>query len=643
MKQFNIVLCAVFIILVVFGGLLTAPFLWDDEGFIVANNFVGNIKNVVYLFDRNYFTIFGELSYRPVVTLFHMLGAMFFLKNPANHRLMSLFFHCLNIYLVYRIINRNLSTDKRKYIVFLVPILFGLFPLHTETLAVVSYRADILMTFFLLIALQMHLAGGRRYFITMGMFTLALFAKETALIFLPVVMVLDYIRPVKRESGLLIRYTGIVLVYVFYIYVRFFLMENPEPVNVDSYFVSDIQMILRPFITVFAGLGLILIPFWVKLDYNAYEVLVPVVLFGVVFLLFMLPFHKRIVADKILRTTSFLTIVSLVTVMNFYPLENIFASRYLYLPSIGVSLFLVQFIVMVFRKEKICIIVLLGLVLFMSCSALAIQGHFLSRTAFAEKMVSDSTKNYKGYNYLGTIKHEEGDIGLAKSYYQQALLINPYYYESCYNLASVFVSENKLGEAITLCNRLMLLNSFRSDGYRLMGNIMLQQGGEEKAMSFYRKALKINKYDLESRNNIGTIYESKNRLDKAARQYMMVLKINPKYDLAWANLGNIGIKREDYPSAEECYLKALSIVSDNNKTWYNLGNAYFHQKKLMKAERAYKQSLILNPFSAEALYNLAALYAARGEKEKAVQMLNLYVQLQPNDKEALQYLKMMIK
>ncbi len=641
MKQFNIVLCAVFIILVVFGGLLTAPFLWDDEGFIVANNFVGNIKNVVYLFDKNYFTIFGEWSYRPVVTLSHMLGVMFFSKNPVNHRLMSLFFHCLNIYLVYRIINRNLSPDKRKYIVFLVPILFGLFPLHTEPLAVVSYRADILMTFFLLIALQRHLAGSRRYFITMGMLILSLFAKETALIFLPVVMVLDYIRQVKRESGLWNKYIAIVLVYALYIYVRFFLMNNPA--NTDNYFVSDVQMLLRPFITVFAGLGSILIPFWVKLDYNAYEVLVPVVLFGVVFFIFMLPFYKKIVADKILRTTSFLTILSLATVMNFYPLENIFASRYLYLPSIGLALFLVRFIIIVFQKNRTRIIILLGLVLFMSCSALAIQGHFLTRIAFAEKMVSDSTNNFKGYNYLGTIKHEDGDIGLAKSYYQQALLINPYYYESCYNLASVFLSENNLSEAITLCNRLMSLNVGRSDGYRLMGNIMLRQGGDGKAMSFYRKALKINKYDLESRNNIGTIYESENRLDKAAQQYMMVLKIDPKFDLAWSNLGNIGIKREDYPSAEECYLKALSIVSDNDKTWYNLGNAYFRQKKLMKAERAYKQSLILNPLSSGTLYNLSVLYASRGDREKAVQMLNLYVRLKPSDKKALQYLKMIME
>ena len=642
MKQFNIVLCAVFIILVVYGGLLTAPFLWDDEWFIVANNFVGNIKNVVYLFDRNYFTLFGELSYRPVVTLSHMLGVMFFLKNPVNHRLMSLFFHCLNIYLVYRITNRNLSPDKRKYIVFLVPILFGLFPLHTETLAVVAYRADILMTFFLLLALQRYLSGSRRYFITMGLLTLSLFSKETALIFFPVVMVLDYIRGVNRDSKLLIRYTAIVLVYGLYIYVRFFLMSNPL-MKIDSYFVSDIQMILRPFITVFAGLGLILIPFWGKLDYNAYEVLMPVILFGVVFFIFMLPFYKRIIADSILRTTSFLTVLSLVTVMNFYPLENIFASRYLYLPSIGVALFLVRFIVMVFQKNRTRILVLLWLVLFMSCSALAVQGHFLTRIAFAEKMVSDSTNNYKGYNYLGTIKHEQGDIGLAKSYYQQALLINPYYYESCYNLASVFLSENKLSEAITLCNRLMSLNAGRSDGYRLMGNIMLRQGGEGKAMSFYRKALKINKYDLESRNNIGTIYESKNRLDKAAQQYMMVLKIDPKYDLAWSNLGNIGIKRKDYPSAEECYLKALSIVSDNDKTWYNLGNAYFRQKKLMKSERAYKQSLILNPLSSGTLYNLSVLYASRGEKEKAVQMLSLYVKLEPSDKKALQYLKMIME
>ncbi len=612
-----------------------APFLWDDEGIIVTNYFTGTLKSIQYLFNKDYFTVFHELSYRPVVTLSHILDTVLWHINPLAHHLTNLLFHIFNAVLVY-LICRKITQNRLIHIT--APLLFAVYPLHLETLGVVAYRDDILMAFFFLMAYNAYLNIRNKpsfvSYITFFIgFLLSLFAKETALVFMAMLVMGDLWCFTEKKTHLWL-YCATVLLTVLYGTVRFYFMSNPEISSTAQYFSTGIPFFLRPVLVFGTALRMGFLPFNVILDYNSKPLLYWLSAQGwCVGILLIIIFYKKLNTVSAKLGLLFM-LLPFIPACNIYPLENFFANRYAYLSCVGFALVWSNGITVVCRRRNISIAIYTVLIGLFVLFCLYGSKYFVSQKVFAEKMVADNAKNYKALNYLGTICMEDNKIDCAQKYYEQALSVNPDFFESCYNLASVYIRKARFDSARPLLNHIISLNPNRSQGYRLWGDMLMEQGKPQSALRFYRQALVRNRYDLDAANNLGTIYEQLDRLDEAARLYRSIIKMNPRSDSAWANLGNVNIKQAQYQLAEQCYLESLSINNSNALTWYNLGNAYFYRHQWKQAEQAYLQSTAYNPAFPDPLYNLAVVYITTGKRQSAIDMLERYMKLNPNDSQA---------
>lgn len=630
---------AIIIVAGIWSGILNAPFLWDDEGIIVTNSFVNSLKNLGYLFQKSYFTIFHELSYRPVVSFSHIVDAVIWGKMPFGHHLTNLLIHGINVVLLYTMLRKLYSHNRM--LALIAPVLFALHPAHLESLGVVAYRDDILMTCFFLCALNTFIILKQKRTLHVGYYSifvisigLSLFAKETALVFLPLIFLFD--RLIFRTSKNRIPiYAGVICVYLFYVYIRFYVMDNPDVSNSVSFFSDRIPYIVRPLVCSMLAVVMGLLPVTIILDYHNGLMLFVESVQGFFLIILFLMAYKKLCNTNEARTGIILAVLPLVPVLNLFPLENLFANRYMYLPCVGFSILLSCICRGFFQnqKRKTGYAIIAPVILF-SCISLYGQQYFLSKEAFAHKLIADSHENYKALNYLGTIRLDQGNINEAQSYYEKALNVNPHFFEAWYNYAAVLIKQRVYDKAQTAAEKLISLNPRRAEGYRLLGDIMLDQNKMDRAESLYQQALTRNPYDLDARNNLGTVYEAQNKLDKASELYISIIKLNRANDIAWANLGNVAVKRKDYNSAEKCYLTALQVNSSNAMTWYNLGNVYYYQKKGKEAETCYIESSLIDPTFPDPVHNLAVVYISAGNKRAALETFQRYLKLNPHDVEA---------
>ncbi len=178
------------------------PFvLLDDSGYVFGNPYVCHGLTCEGILHALTGVTVG--NWHPVTMLSHMLDCQFFgVEEGAGwHHLVNLALHAANTVLLFIALRRMTGAFWRSA---LVAALFGLHPLHVESVAWVSERKDVLSTlFFMLILIAYHHYVQRpatlRYVAVFVLLALGLMSKPMLVTVPFVLLLLDY-WPLNRMS-----------------------------------------------------------------------------------------------------------------------------------------------------------------------------------------------------------------------------------------------------------------------------------------------------------------------------------------------------------------------------------------------------------------------------------------------------------
>lgn len=120
---------------------------WDDQHYVTDNQLVLNPtgENLKQLL-----TQIVALNYHPVTMLSLALNVLFFGKSASSFIIVNVLIHVLNTLMVFRFIQK--LTDNKTVVSFLTALLFGIHPMHVESVAWIAERKDVLYVFFFLIS-----------------------------------------------------------------------------------------------------------------------------------------------------------------------------------------------------------------------------------------------------------------------------------------------------------------------------------------------------------------------------------------------------------------------------------------------------------------------------------------------------------
>ena len=165
---------------------------YDDPSYVTANPHVLeglSADGILWAFGTFHF-----YNWHPLTWISHMLDVQLAGLNATGHHLTSLLLHIINALLLFVLLNRMTGAPVRSGC---VAALFGLHPLHVESVAWVSGRKDLLCTLFMLLAMLAYREYGRRrkpaaYAFCVLLYAFGLMTKAMLVSFPFVLLLMDY-------------------------------------------------------------------------------------------------------------------------------------------------------------------------------------------------------------------------------------------------------------------------------------------------------------------------------------------------------------------------------------------------------------------------------------------------------------------
>lgn len=553
----------------------------DDGMYIMQNSLTqGGIGNLKAIFTtgsiHDFNTNNGPEPWRPLTITTFAIGKSLWDNLPFAEHLINVFLYALTAVMLFQLI-RKLLPSVQENLLFAGTLLFVVHPIHTEVVANVKGRDEILCLFFTIASWHLWVSPcnniARKCGAALCLFG-ALLSKETAIVFtllipLSGIMLLRLnIKEVIGRSWLL---WGVAIIFMTMrqsVTGGSFEAETGDPVNNIIYAAESNSEYAGTVIYLF-GLYLFktLWPYPLLHDYSLHyvsvtdmaDIMVWLVIAAMSVLFYLIFKYRKKIPPVSFGIFFFLT--TLTPTANIFFLNGAsFAERFLYIPVLGVCAVAIPSFLSVSSFIR---------------SGLLVVGIVISIfTLITLQRIPDWKNNEKLFESGAQIAPDNARIraSLAFDYKERA-------FES--------------------------------------RNVRQQAEYFKKAEREFLVSRELNAEFHYSTYNLGVMYYETGQKDKAERIYKEgVAKFTEHRDMH-NNLGVIYFENSNYLKAKEMFSRAIEIDSNDANAWANLGACLQNTGQPELAEPHYLKAIALNPLHKGALGNLVLIYRGRGEVEKA--------------------------
>ncbi len=551
MKKNILMLLILIIAFAVFFPSLRSGFVnWDDDSYIIEDTLMQNLswQNV-----KTIFTSPQLDNYHPLSRLSYALEYHFFKQKPFIYHLNNLILHLFNCILVFWFI---LLLSENIFISFITAILFGIHPLHVESVVWVSERRDVLYSLFFLSALISYLYYIKTrikkcYYLSIGLFVLSLLSKAMA-VTLPFILIL--------------------IDYLFYNKAGKASFKNKAPFFIITILLSIITLIIRIQAGDYLGkntlnlyhniavacfsllfyLNKVLMP--VKLaciyPYNYSDIYFFHRIFFFILSTLIILLAGTVILSKYSKKIIFGTgffIITIFPVIQLIPSSgamSVVSDRYSYIPAIGLFYTFASVLYWIYKKKHkyekaaktLIQIILIGII-----SALSILTY--NRCQVWKDSISlwdDVLKNYPNvataYNSRGVEYLLKGEHAKAYADFMSALSIDQNYYEAYFNLGSLYSSEGNDNEAVKLINKTLQINPDYLKAYEMLIAIYGRAGRHSEVIKTCERVIQLKHNYIQAYINLCSAYGNLGDFQEAIVYGVKAIAIDPKSGLAHMNL-----------------------------------------------------------------------------------------------------------
>jgi tetratricopeptide (TPR) repeat protein len=568
-------------------NILFNGFVYDDDYQVVQNPYVQSFQHLKEIFTASVSSFLGPVVsnyYRPMMTLGYLVCCKIFGLRPYGFHLVSLLLHAMVVCLVFALTKR--LTGDRGW-AFVAGAWFALHPIHSESVAWIAAVTDLELTFFYLITFWLFLALARpagrssaRLLAVMGAtFILALLSKEPAMT-LPVLATVyeHFYREDRSETSTsqkLARYGVLWFLAAIYMLFRAHFLGGLAPEKNSSH-VTLWQILLSAIALVGQYVWKLVWPVRLCVYYVFHSSTNPLdlrVLAGLAVLLALAAlclvcWRSR---ERNIRFAPFAILwfsATLAPVLNAHWVGlNVFAERYLYLPSVGVA----------------WLVGLCATKLWFHAGArpaqrraLALVGVTVGMLYAARIVIRDRDWNNEIVLYTRTLKLEPSP----------AIYIN---------LGSALEEQGRVDEAMAQYSEALRLQPSHPQAHNVLGLALAGQGRLDEAMAQYSEALRIKPDFAAAHYNLGRALQRQGRINEAMAQYSEALRLQPSHPQAHNVLGLALAGQGRLDEAMAQYSEALRIKPDFAAAHYNLGRALERQGRINEAIVQYSEALRFDP------------------------------------------------
>jgi tetratricopeptide (TPR) repeat protein len=139
-----------------------------------------------------------------------------------------------------------------------------------------------------------------------------------------------------------------------------------------------------------------------------------------------------------------------------------------------------------------------------------------------------------------------------------------------------------------------------------LAGVLVARGRPDEAIEQYRASLRIHA-TARTHNSFGTVLLNKGRIPEALEQFRLAVHSRPDYASPWNNLGLVSAMLGRYDEAIGHYQEALRLKPGLYDAALGLGRALHARGRLGEAAEAYRTALRIRPDDAEARAGLTSV------------------------------------
>lgn len=340
---------------------------WDDNVYVTDNPYIRSFsfENVTAVWSKQF-----NGSYLPLTMMSYMLDYSIAEFDPFAYHFTNFIFHLENTLLVYLFV--GLLSKGNYFAAFTTAMIFGVHPMHVESVAWISARKDVLSGFFFILSLIAYLkyvqeAKQRGLILSFLFFILALFSKVIVFTLPLILLLIDRYHGREWHKNLFLEKIPFMFAGILFALIGLFSQHSAEAIRSTSIE----QFILMPHYSLYFYLEKFILPINLSALYpypkmkDGFFPLMVYVAIPLVYAVGYVAWKNREEKDLIFGLLFFLVLI--LPVLQHIRFSNIIAAdRFTYLSYIGLSYPFGIWMSRIFERSKIQgrrIILAIGVVL----------------------------------------------------------------------------------------------------------------------------------------------------------------------------------------------------------------------------------------------------------------------------------------
>ncbi len=507
-------------------------------------------------------------------------------------------------------------------------VLFGVHPMHVESVVWVTERKDVLYAFFYLAALWSYgrYLNGRVtkfYILSLVLGMLSILAKPMALSLPLILLLLDWFHKRKWNFDCLLDKLPF-FVYIVPIAWKTYSLHTRVPWDnlhdAALIWVWSLTFYLKQFFFPAALVPLYQLPVPIGLFHPQY-LLALAILAGTIYFLY------RFRHNRLLVFAAAYFILSIFFLLR-YDLhdQNIVADRFMYLPSFGICLGLGALFDFWMKIGKIngqdyqgiFWGITIGMFLLLAGKTHAQINIWKDPLTFWNYVIQYSPHKSLAYNNRGYYLESLGRTSEALADYNMAILIRPDHDEAYNNRGNIYSKRGDYQRAIADYTEAIKINPEYANAYNNRGINRQNLGLWGLALQDHNRAIELDPLSAPAYNSRALAYEKLGKIELALQDYETAFKINPQYAEAYSNRGVLFTRQGKKEQAFADYNRAIVADPQKAESYNNRGVYYLQMNNVSAAIQDFNQAIQLKFDYASAYFNRSLAYARLGNKEQAL-------------------------
>jgi len=549
--------------------------IYDDPNYVVDNIYVRNgftWKGVIWAF-----TTTNSANWHPLTWLSLMMDGQLYGLNAGGYHWTNVMFHLANTLLLFLVLNRMTGALWRSGF---VAALFGVHPLHVESVAWVAERKDVLSAFFWMLTMGAYVhyverLSFVRYLAVVLLFVLGLMSKPM-LVTLPFILLLldfwplrrftasfspeggtgspDLYHPILSDHGGLVR-SGwrwlllekvplIILAVLSGVITIYAQKAGGAIIALDRISMTDrmanalVSYVMYLYKMIWPDKLALLYPY--PHAFPLHFILLAAFLIG----LFTIIALKAPARFAYVKTGWLWYLGTLVPVIGIIQVGNqAMADRYTYIPMIGVFILIAWVIPHLLKGMRlrrtfltVSAISILMILVFASYRQTSLWAN--SETILLNS-IENTAGNYEACNNLGVVHFQKGEYDQSINYLEKSIKINPGYAAAYNNLGQAYAVKGDLDRAIILFREGLHLQPGLRRMQKNLAVALLHKGELQEALPLYRELIIQNPGDADLRNDLGVILARMGEKKEAQLHFEKAILLKPNHEAARHNLNNL--------------------------------------------------------------------------------------------------------